>query len=294
MEFLVILTAWALQRLLGPASPLHRDRWLAYWHQRAGDALAALPPPARLLAIAALPCLALQFAAWLLAPWLAGSLLFLLQLVTLLYSLGRGDLDAALHAYLERWRRGDFEAAYRELEDPAEAIQAAPAGERPAAAVDDRAGLHAAMRGALVYAGFERWFAVVFWFFLLGPAAALFYRLLQLSARLPNAPAVESALLQRWVAWLEWLPARLLGLAFAVAGNFVGCFRAWRGTLMARLPTRELLLAYADQALAPDRAGGEGPGWEQRAVDELVELRALLARAAVAWLVLFALVQLVF
>jgi AmpE protein len=150
------------------------------------------------------------------------------------------------------------------------------------------------MRGALLYAGFERWFAVVFWFFLLGPAAALFYRILQLLARLPNGPAAERALLLRWLEWIEWLPARLLGLAFAVAGNFVGCVRVWRATLIAGLPVRALLATYADQALLPDGAGRRDAGWEQRAADELAELRALLARAAIAWLVLFALMQLVF
>lgn len=294
MEFLVILTAWALQRTLGPGSLLHHDRWLAHWYQRAGDALGALPLPARLLAIAALPCVALQLVAWLLAPWLAGALLFALQLATLVYSLGRGDFDAALQAYLERWRRGDFEAAYREFEDPAAAGVLQPGDASAETTVTDRADLHAAMRGALLYSGFERWFAVVFWFFLLGPALALFYRLLHLLAQVPNVSAEERALLLRWLAWLEWLPVRLLGLAFAVAGNFVGCFREWRATLAARLSTRELLVVYADQAQIPDGAGGENPGWEQRAADELNGLRELLARAAIVWLVLFALVQLVF
>lgn len=292
MKFLVILTAWLLLQWLGPSSFLHRDQWLQRWYLRAGGALAPLPPPLRLLLIALLPALLVAVLALLLAPLLGGVLLFALQLLVLSYSLGRGDFNVAIDAYLERWQRGDLEAAYQV------ALQqvAVPVGaDDVPLPVDDSAALHRHMRGHVVYGGLERWFAVVFWFFLLGPAAALFYRILQLLQRGAHSDAEARSQLAQWLLWLEWLPARLLGLAFAITGNFVDCFRVWRESFSGLTPTRELLLRYAEKALPGAVVrGGDGvePAFLTAAATELDELRDMLRRSAICWLVVLALLQL--
>jgi AmpE protein len=292
MEFLVILTAWLLLQWLGPSSFLHRDRWLHLWYLRADGVLAPLPQPLRLLLIALLPPLLVAVLALLLAPLLGGVLLFALQLLVLSYSLGRGDFNVAIDAYLERWQRGDLEAAYQvALQQAAVPVEE---GDAPVP-VDDCAALHRQMRGHVVYGGLERWFAVVFWFFLLGPAAALFYRILQLLQRDAHSGAGERRWLAQWLLWLEWLPARLLGLAFAITGNFVDCFRVWRESFSGLPPTRELLLRYAEKALPGAVAQGSGcaePAFLAAAATELDELRDMLRRSAICWLVVFALLQL--
>jgi AmpE protein len=285
MEFLIILTAWALLQWQGPAAALHRDHWLLPWHLRAHESLALLPLPARLALLCVLPCVAVAALTLLLGSWLGGLPLFAFGLLILLYCLGRGDIHAELDSYLERWLRGDLEAAYHEA--------AQVAGIDAAAPIEDGVSLHAQMRRAMLYTALERWFAVVFWFYVLGPAGALFYRIVQFYAQGGRGSVEEQRLLHLWLEWLDWLPARLLGLAFAITGNFVSCFRVWRENLAAFIPVRDLLVIYEEHALDAVAARPDSPQFIERAAGELRELTELLNRSAVSWLVLFALLQMV-
>jgi len=285
MGFLSILAAWLLLRWRGPIPALQRDGWLPAWYRRADRWLAPLPAELRPLLICALPCLPVALLAYLLAPWLGGVLLFAFGLAVLLYSVGRGDMRAELDAYLERWSRGDLEAAYQAAAQVVDVD-----GQQP---VENAADLHARVRRALLYTALERWFAVVFWFYLLGPAAALFYRSVQWFVRQRSGAAEAQQALSRCLYWLEWLPVRLLGLTFAVTGNFAGCFRAWREHFAAAGASADLLALYAERAQSGASAASDEPHFEQRAGAELRELNALLGRSAIAWLVLFALLQMV-
>lgn len=285
MGFLSILAAWIVLRRHGPLSALHRDQWLSAWSARINGALARTPAPLRLLVIGALPGALVALIAWLVSGWLGGLVLFAFGLLVLLYSLGRTEVRVELEAYLERWSRGDLEAAYQ--------VARQDLGVGEMAAVDDALTLHAQVRKAVLYAALERWFAVVFWFYWLGPAAALFYRIVQELARSRTDDSGDRRVLGRWLYWIEWLPVRLLGLAFAVTGSFAGCFRVWREQLTAALPGAELLARYEEQALEAVAARADDADFIGRAGAELRELDALLARSAVAWLVLFALLQLV-
>ena len=284
MEFLVILITWALLHNIEFPALLQRDEWLVAWRLRAGSALGALPESGRLLLICALPCLLVALIEAALASHWAGIPRFLLELVVLVYSLGRGEFRARINAYLECWQRGDYEAAYQEASRAFDFDAQAP--------LTSPGELHAQVRSGIIYLAFERWFAVVFWFYFLGPWAALFYRLLHLVSAQHSTDS-ERTLIREWLQWIEWLPARILGLAFAVTGNFVACVGAWREHVASFTAIPRLLVTYAGRALTgliadPEADGGLFPA---RAVVELRELDALLARAAVAWLVLFALLQ---
>lgn len=284
MEFLVILIAWALLHNIELPAIAQRDDWLIAWRLRAGSALAALSDGARLFLICALPCVLIAAIEWLVAPHFAGIPLFILELLVLMYSLGRGEFRAQLSAYLACWQRGDYEAAYQDALrlfnfDPQMPLTSA--GE-----------LHAQVRRGILYMAFERWFAVVFWFYFLGPWAALFYRLLHLMLSQHNSES-ERASIREWLQWIEWLPVRILGLAFAITGNFVACFGVWRESLPGLKSVPQLLVAYTERALVGIIADPEidGSRFPERAVLELRELDALLARSAIAWLVMFALLQ---
>lgn len=282
MEFLVILIVWAVVRNIDWPLGLQRDEWLIAWRLRAGEALATFPAATRLLLICGLPCLLLAALEWLLAPRWAGIPLFALELAVLLYSIGRGDFRASLGTFLAAWQRGDYEAAYQE---------AVPIFDfDPQARITSAVELHAQVRRGVLYLAFERWFAVVFWFYFLGPWAALFYRILHLLL-LQNSSDEDRQRIRQWLVWIEWLPVRLLGLAFAVTGNFSGCFRTWREHLAGFTAVPELLSIYADPALDAATARIDSPLFEQRASAELLELDALIGRSAIAWLVMFALLQ---
>ncbi|WP_256776575.1 MULTISPECIES: regulatory signaling modulator protein AmpE [unclassified Stenotrophomonas] len=84
---------------------------------------------------------------------------------------------------------------------------------------------------ATVLNSLRRWFAVLFWFLLLGPVGALAYRLLALLAVGPmrSLATVDCMAGARIVlGWLEWPVAQLMSLSMALVGNFDTAYKAWR------------------------------------------------------------------
>jgi adenosylcobinamide-phosphate synthase len=77
-------------------------------------------------------------------------------------------------------------------------------------------------------------FGVFFWFLMpLGPAAAVMYRVAEYLARAWNEPDhMQNEAFGRFAArafyWLDWIPARLTAVAFAVVGTFEDAIYAWR------------------------------------------------------------------
>lgn len=289
MKFVVIVVALLLLQWWGSGAPLQRDHWFWRWWsalQQSGSLSLRLT-----LAVAIPAFVVWVFSLWLAATWY-GLPLFALELLILLYSLGRGDFRLQLNEYLERWRRGDQEAAYQ---------QARNIGDLHGLEKVDNAGeLHQRVRTALLYQGLERWFAVVFWFALAGPAAALAYRLLQLLASGPRTEAAmaeadtDYQLMARAILNVaDWIPARLLGLSFALIGNFTETMQVWRQTLVAQLPTEELMVCYQQAAqMVPLSADLSPEQYQVAAERELNDLTALLSRAVVLWIVALAVLQL--
>ncbi|MEC5162945.1 CobD/CbiB family protein [Janthinobacterium sp. CG_S6] len=77
-------------------------------------------------------------------------------------------------------------------------------------------------------------FGVFFWFLMpLGPACAVMYRVAEYLARAWNEPEhMRNEAFGRFAArafyWIDWIPARLTAIAFAVVGNFEDAIYAWR------------------------------------------------------------------
>ena len=73
-------------------------------------------------------------------------------------------------------------------------------------------------------------FAPIFWFALLGPAGALLYRLSHLLksqwVAKDGNPFYQFS--HRMFDYMEWLPARITGAAFAVVGDFEDAVYCWR------------------------------------------------------------------
>ena len=129
----------------------------------------------------------------------------------------------------------------RDLERDVDAIDKAPDSDRRAAALQalrvDAAQppldfAADALVDATFFAALRRWFGVLLWFALLGPAGALLYRLTQVLATTPDLAATQSAaqraMIERGARILDWLPAHLMALALALAANFDTVFKAWR------------------------------------------------------------------
>jgi adenosylcobinamide-phosphate synthase len=77
-------------------------------------------------------------------------------------------------------------------------------------------------------------FGVFFWFLMpLGPACAVMYRVAEYLARAWNEPEhMHNEAFGQFAArafyWIDWIPARLTAVAFAVVGNFEDAIYAWR------------------------------------------------------------------
>lgn len=77
-------------------------------------------------------------------------------------------------------------------------------------------------------------FGVFFWFAMpLGPAGAIMYRVAEYLGRAWNEPEhLKNEPFGRFAMkafyWIDWVPARLTAIAFAVVGNFEDAIYAWR------------------------------------------------------------------
>ncbi|GAC1407043.1 MAG: CobD/CbiB family protein [Burkholderiaceae bacterium] len=77
-------------------------------------------------------------------------------------------------------------------------------------------------------------FGVFFWYLVpLGPAGAVLYRVAEHLARAWNEPEhmkseAFGAFAARAFYWLDWMPARLTAVAFAIVGNFEDAIYTWR------------------------------------------------------------------
>ena len=163
-----------------------------------------------------------------------------MHLLVLLYSLGRGHAKAELGAFRDAWRRGDEEAA-------------ALAAERDAGLREnDPASLMHAVQTRLLWKSYEGFFAVIFWYLLLGPMAALAYRLLALCVEHAQHDGLRERAEQLRHAF-DWLPVRLLLGSFATVGNFVAVNRALLHELLSWDVSARRLLADAGPCRRPAR-----------------------------------------
>lgn len=132
-----------------------------------------------------------------LEPVAYGLLALPVHLLVLVYSLGRGDVKAALGPFRDAWRRGDDQAALHVAERDL------------GLAADDPQRLIKQVQGHLLWQAYQSFFAVIFWYFLLGPGAALAYRLLALTMDHSRQPALQTLAGQLRHA-MDWLPVRVM------------------------------------------------------------------------------------
>lgn len=217
------------------------------------------------------PLLVLALALLLLEPLAYGWLVLPVHLWVVIYSLGRGDLQAALGPFRDSWRRSDAEAAYlvarRDLNVDAESENE----------------LLQRVQGHLLWQAYQSFFAVIFWYALLGPLAALAYRLLALSAEHASEQSLRERAVQLRHA-MDWLPVRVLAAAFALVGNFSAVSRALLHELLSWDISAAQLVIKAGRAAdeTPEPVMGEA------GVSTLDGLWQLLVRAAVLWYALLA------
>ena len=140
------------------------------------------------------------------------------------------------------------------------------------------------VQARLLWQAYQSFFAVIFWYFLLGPVAALSYRLLALAAEHSQQPALAERAAQLRHAF-DWLPVRLLAASFALVGNFVAVSRVMLHELLNWNISAAQLIEKTGKVAGEIPAPVAGP----EGINSLDQLWELLLRAAVVWYAGFAL-----
>lgn len=173
-----------------------------------------------------------------------------------------------------------------------------------------------------VIAAHRHVFGVLGWFSILaalgmGPTGAVLYRLAEFAARYydeskgdKGSTALQQSAARAWTV-IDWLPARLTALSFAVVGNFEEAIEGWRfhaqnfpndndgvllaatsGAINVRLGGEALRSRVeADGAAASEGDSGITPGREPE-VGHLRSVVGLVWRSVVVWMLLLALLTL--
>lgn len=280
ISLLVALIALGLLHVMPQLARWRGDGLFRRWVAQLADTSG----PSRVTLALVLPLAICALLTWLLgrSPW--GELFQLLfSLVVLLYCLGPREFESDLEAILDAPDGASREAAAQALADDHGAV----AWNAPALGV------------AIAYAALRRRFAVLLWFFLLGPVGALLYRLGQTLGRDESLPLDEgSRIVARRIAnALDWPAAQLLTFTLAVVGHWDAVIGAWRRWHTQAATTSwysdgpGFLGAAAQAEVLIDIEAGDGYAEEHSdPLAELRRLRSALLRALLAWLSVVALV----
>ncbi|NWC92062.1 MULTISPECIES: regulatory signaling modulator protein AmpE [unclassified Pseudomonas] len=272
MSFLVLVLAVWIEKFSALRQRIQRDGgWLRELAKLESSPSMGKRPWLILALLVLLPVALLALLLVVLEPVAYGLLALPVHLLVVIYSLGRGDLLAGLGPFRDAWRRGDLQAAEHVAERDLRI--SADSGEQ----------LLERVQGHLLWQAYQSFFAVIFWYFLLGPVAALAYRLLALATENSQNPLVAERAGQLRHAF-DWLPVRLLAASFALVGNFVAVGRVMLHELLSWDITAAQLVDKVGLVAAeipPPVVGAEG-------VNSLDRIWELLLRAAVLWYAGFA------
>lgn len=273
MNFLVLLLVLWVEKFSSWRSAVQQDGpWLRLLAKVERNKKQLASPWLTLVGMLALPLVILALVLAVLSTVAYGWLALPVHLLVVVYSLGRGDLWVALGPFRDSWRRSDSESAYlvarRDLGIDAQA---------PDALLTD-------VQQYLVWQAYQSFFAVIFWYALLGPLVALAYRLLALIEEHSQQAALQARASQLRHAF-DWLPARLLCVSFGLVGNFVGVSRA----LLHELLSWDISAARLVTNVARAASEVTAPVLGEAGVNSLDELWQLLVRCAILWYAIFAL-----
>ena len=131
------------------------------------------------------------------------------------------------------------------------------------------------------YRGFARWFPTVLYFCLLGPFAAVAYRLIDLMNVRSNGQ------FQSAVALLEWVPARVLLLTLSLLGDFEKSRNLLTDQAFDKTYSNQSLLALGiARAWHLDLSTAETP---TDVVDVVETAQKAISRATAVWIVVISL-----
>lgn len=290
MKFLILFFTLMLQRYraINRSSTESRSftKWFKLFQKRAW--FKKLGRNGRYILVVFLPSIVIGGTFVFIEDQLWGLPAIVLEIALLLYVLSHADFDRHVDQYRQDLQNGDIQGAYR----CADQYLAVPEIELS----DELAKMHDQVCHTILHRWFEFFFLMVFWFLVLGvPGVLLAWFSLQYSQLVH---CEEKA--WRPLHWLSWIPARLLGLTFTLAGNFVQGVIIWQQTLWKwRTPADVVLYKVALASLSSHNSENcmesmsNAESDTQVACDQMQELQLLHSRSAIVWLVIIALITIV-
>lgn len=270
MLLLSLLLAVLARQFLGESNPLHRDGWIANYGELVNRLRVRLNIPEQYLFPLAASLLAILVIS--VSNVLSNYSAFVYTLfaaTVLLYSFGRGSYTAVISEFIVAEAKNDWPRA---IENASRLGLSAENLEE-----NNWQQLNKQFLQQASYRGFERFFAVAFWFALLGPAGALIYRFSYLWHQ--QLPCEHCS---RWLWIIEWPAVRVLGLSYAITGNFASSFNEWKRHVGCRQrSTDEVLLDNMLGALSVDDRLPQSKEVTRR---ELDAMQALQSRTLWFWL----------
>lgn len=269
----VLLSLW-LNRFADKIDPWRRDSALdalcdglakrlprSVWNGPAGVLLVLVP--GGLLAV---------LVTELLGDWFLGLGWFALSVLALLFAHGTVRVDETLEKFLAKWDEGNSEASWYYVE------HILPPGWPLPDTPDELADITVK---AMLAQTHQRIFAPIFYLVIAGPVGPVLYRLASMMMDHGRRRATFSGLTQaaESLVWLlNWIPARLLGFAFCMAGHFTLAMARWRALGWSGGDNNpDFLQATALGAMDIDKVDASD------AASALRETRALITRSLIFW-----------
>ena len=306
MKFLVILAALLINHYWQKDRVLPGDQWFHRFARWAQEQLNRLPGRAsesqelHIIIIIAIPIIAILLLLSAIDGVLFGLVSFCVHVALLLALFDPRNLHTWIARYLALWREEEFESALLYLQERWPAIRLDKGADYDA--------LHESGYQFILMNAFERLFALLFWYLVLGPVGAIvYYALVQLRAlSYMEFTANNEHWLHRLIFVLEWPVARLLGLTFALAGDFEAGFKRLRELFFAsKRSALELVVLCAHAAtgtgykavvvrdsqevgemntLIIDLEDGANGLSSRKCAQQIEDLVALLDRSQIIWI----------
>lgn len=211
MKFIILLITVLLQRQTRQEGYQRNRSWFVKWLPTSAEISSDNKDYWLFALLVVVPCVLVSVILASLGGLIGGLISLVLQVALFLYILGRDDYSQRFERYQACWKREDYQAAY-ECAHHFLSVEAEASTHTPEQ-------LHRQVQSAVLQAWFERFFIFVFWFLVLGIAGPMFCLLTLWFYKHTKREWVN----QVWRS-LQWIPARLLALTTALAGDFSGSF----------------------------------------------------------------------
>lgn len=278
MTLIAITLALFIERLIGGAHFIHNFAWFHRWASVLEKRLPQTAPPALGYALGVLPLLLLVgFTEYYLSEYLWGLPSFALHVLILSACLGPRLLDHDVDAYSHAREHNDTD----KLAAAVQHITGKAVPEKLSTEVRE-------VTEGVFYQANMRWYAVIFWYLVLGPVGAVAYRLTIL---LRHDQYAAGDFARKIYGLLGWLPARISALYFGFMGSLDEAWHAFQTSRKSHLgwaESNQLVLSHTGCAainmeMDAEQDDGQELSW-QAAVNWVSRARGLCLRVLMLWL----------